>query len=293
MDTITCAALTFAALCLLLVVLMIFRRKCTPQFDIEKQMKISLKAIRKGDDQALFDSVDLFVEEIAKSTRLLNLLDARMALKAVLVLPESFVKVQPRGPSMADISMLDRVNYLSAYLLRRFEWLFQTALQEQVEPVAEEILTAYAKMSFIFAKFHPTLAYMPLVFLERSIQIAISRDKEEVAARCEVILSELIKSFIALSQEKQESLLDLILRALSHLERGVKQSYKHNNEMGVALLMQPFAEIASYVVDEQYKAVPRRDEILAELKRMLQQFTALESVLQKSASSIDSGSDGQ
>lgn len=249
------------------------RTKC---LDSEKLLKLGKRALRHGDDQSLFDAIDHFITCTAKAADTLEIVEARKMLQQMDTFPELFVQITPRNAASADISMLDRTTYLAAFLLRRLEWIFQRALHNHVEPISEEVLKSYAKIGYTLAKFHPTLAFLPLGFLERSIETATLFDCEEVAGRAEVILSELIKSFIALSQEKQESYLELVLRALTHLERGVKISYKKNSGMGVALLMQPFAEIASILVEERYKTLPNRIEILAELKRILQQFGELE-----------------
>jgi hypothetical protein len=256
------------------------------EFVIRRLGKIGLEECRKGYSENIFGYVDIFSEVIAKAIRSKSLQLSKVALRELLGLSEAFVPGEAaHGQKEGGSSLLDRVNFFVAHFSKRLGWLFRLALEEKMDPIAEEIITCYGKMSLFLATCHPTLIHMPLLFIARAADAAAPVGNEEVFVRAGATLSELGKSLVRVSQEKKESMKEAIFLVLSHLEEIMKESFKRNKELSPAILMQPFAEIAEMLAEEAYKDFPDREAVLTELRRCLAEFSALDLVREKAEES--------
>ncbi len=263
-------------------------------FLLEKVVKQCLKAVAEAKEVEAFEWLDAVIEVISKATKNGSSHVASDALDKMLVIVEGYVGAASTSMrsdpfESSKTSLLDRVNYLAVYMCKRLEWLFQSALRENMNPVADEVIGVYGKMSLYFAKYHPTLAHLPLLFIQKCAKIALDADigessKEDAIVQISATVSELTKNYILLAKERGESFQEITFIALSHLEEIAKATFQKNKEMNPALLMQPFAEIGQLIGDERFLVFPARDEILVELKRILSQFNALDLVKKKSAS---------
>ena len=256
------------------------------EFLLNKVTKQCLQFVEKGREKDAFDWLDGLIETACKSTRKGSAHVASYALEQILVLVEGYVGAASKSlrayPALSSqTSLLDRVNYLSVYVCKRFEWIFRCALAAKMDTVAEEVIGVFGKMSLYLIKYHPTLAHVPLLFIEKCAKMALESNFEDVVVRANATLSELTKNYVAMATEKKESLKAITLTALSHLEEIVKATFQKNRETSPALLMQPFAEIGQMMGDAQFQEFPDRDAILQELRRILNQFSALDLIKQK------------
>jgi len=257
-----------------------------PEFLVRRLGKIGLRECRRGHNEHVFGYVDIFSEVIVKAIRSKSMDLARVALEELLGLSEAFVPGEATHRMKEGApTLLDRVNFFVAHFSKRLVWLFRYAVDEKMEPIAEEIISCYGKMSLFLTKFHPTLIHLPLLFIARAADIAARADAEEVFVRAGATLSELGKSLVATSREKNESMREAIFLVLGHLEEIMKESFKRNKELSPAILMQPFAEIAELLAEEQYKEFPDREVVITELRRCLGEFSALDLVQAKKAGS--------
>ncbi|HXF28592.1 MAG TPA: hypothetical protein VN457_01965, partial [Chlamydiales bacterium] len=249
-------------------------------FVLKKAAKEVKKAILRGDEREAFLWIETIVEAASQAIQEGSLRNATLAFENMLQCVDSFVKGSSQSSALSDSSLTDRVQYFSVYLFRRLEWLFARSLSAHMEPVAEGILSTFGKICVSLAQFHPMLSHLPLLFIEKCCNEAIENDADELAARAQATLSELAKTFIRISREKGESKREIVLKALSHLETGVKNNFKKKKEMSVALLMQPFAEIGDLLAEPYYQSFPNREEYIAELRRILQEFSVLDVSIQ-------------
>lgn len=245
-----------------------------------------VKDIEKGKDQEAFDLVDTLVDVLGKSVRTASTYVAVHTLNEMLLVIESYVGatgiyLRGRPEEASKTSLLDRTSYFCAYVSKRLEWVFHFALTEKMEPIAEEIIVIFGKFSLYFVKYHPSLSHLPLLFIERFAKFAIDKGNDEVAIRAQATLSELIKNYMLLAKEKGESMKEIAFNAFSHLEEIVKEMYRKNKEMNVALLMQPFAEIGQFLANPELESLIDREEILNELRRILGEFNALDTLQQR------------
>jgi len=181
-------------------------------------------------------------------------------------------------------TLLDQYNVAEAMVAKRLTWVVSTALETKAPTNFEESVRLYAKLFLAFHNQHSSLGHILLLSLSETAHKAeeIGWDKDlEVTST----LSEVVKTLIDTSLERRISDHDSIKKVLILLEMHVKESFRRDRRISPALLMQPFAEIGQLLAGEQYAALPERDLILSDLKRILSQFAALEGVTSRISSS--------
>jgi hypothetical protein len=268
------------------------------EFLLERVTDECLKSLRNGKNGEALEWLDAVVEVAVKAIKKSGVYLAGRALAQILTIIDGFVK--NAGQNMlgdpftsSDMPLLDKVQYLSAYVSKKLEWVYKNALRENQDPIAEDTINTFGKMSLYFVKWHPSLTHLPLVYIERCANQAIDINNEEVVTRACLTLSELAKNFIAIAKEKGESYRELIFLTLSHLEEILKNNFQRNKGIYPVLLMQPFAEIAQMIGSDGFKSFPDREAILAELKRILTEFNALDLVMAKAQAPYSPPNEGQ
>jgi len=240
------------------------------------------KSVRDGDEKKAYEWLEVAIDSSAKATKKGQNWLASTALQSIQTLIETYVQEVARqdvriltGNPNQRLSFLDKVNSLCIFVSERLLWLFGVSQEAKSAPIAESIISEYGKMSVFFAKHNPKVATIPLAFLK----ICSDRATEPASlTRIALTLSETTKLLMAYSKEKNESYRDLIITSLATLEQVVKMLFRNNREGNVVFLMQPFAEIAEFIGQDDMRAFPDREEYLREIKRVLNEFQALQVV---------------
>jgi hypothetical protein len=184
-----------------------------------------------------------------------------------------------RLPQEAEASLLDRYSVAEALTAKRLIWVVKAACETKNSTALEEIVKLFGKLFLAFHSHHESLGHLLLMTLSQTIQ-KIESEPGESDRDIEVMMacSEVVKSLIDRSIDRQVSEKESIFQVLSLLETYVKQTFRRDKTINPALLMQPFAEVGNMLADARYLNMPDRDDILSELRRLLSQFSALEMV---------------
>jgi hypothetical protein len=182
-------------------------------------------------------------------------------------------------PSEEEESLLDRYSVAEAMTAKRLAWLVKESC-EIGSPVAfEETVRLTDRLFMAFHGFHPSLGFLLLVSLSQTIQKTEGKiEREDRDLEVSIGFSEVVKSLIDRSVDRGVSDKDSILKVLAILETYVKAGFRQEKNVNPALLMQPFAEIGQMLGDPRYNALLDREGILAQLRRVLGQFAAIETV---------------
>lgn len=256
------------------------------KFLLKRLDKVSVWLVKHEREKEAFSWLETAIEVAAKAIDKKNIHVAKDALKAVQTMCEHFMRAASKVGALRPVgtpgpSLLDEVNSLLVYISRRLEWLNSLSLKNNVDPINEEIIGTYAKMSLFFCRFNPDLAKLPLLFVEKCAKTALDAGHDEVVAQTCLTLSEVAKGMLIISKEIGESRKNAIISCLQYLEGIAQAIFQKNKETNLALLMQPFAEVAATLADDVNKQIVERDEVIGELKRILQSFGALDQVLNR------------
>ena len=254
--------------------------------EMEKKCNQSSK---RGNEKEAFVWLDTSFEVLAKTIHSKSMYLAHLALDSVQPMAESFIQgeatsiIQAFNTTQKGMfpSLLDRIKYLTLHITKRLEWAYTQTLKEELDPIAEEMIKTLARLDVYLAKNSPELAHLPLLTIKNSALAALRDGHEDLAVQASATLSELGKSFLTLSKDRNQSYRALVFIVLSQIEEISQELFKQNREINAALLMQPFAEIAEMLANPNYLSLIEREAILEELKRILNQFNALDLVMSK------------
>jgi hypothetical protein len=174
-----------------------------------------------------------------------------------------------------ESSVLDSYTIVEAMVAKRMSSL----LQVESLVVLEMLIWFEGRLVLAFHRRHASLGYLLLFSLSVVLQQVggkIDRTSREIEYI--TMLSEVIKAFIDRTVVTRVSDRTSIFRGLALLESHLKESFRIDRNINPAFLMQPFAEVGQLIADEKYAEMPDRDAIIAELRRLLSQFAALEGV---------------
>ena len=182
-------------------------------------------------------------------------------------------------PSEGEASLLDHYTVAEAMTAKRLSWLVKEAC-ELGNPVAfEETVRFTGRLFVAFHNLHPSLGFLLLVSLSQTAQKVEGKiERWDRDLDISIGFSEIIKSLIDRSVDRSVSDKDSILKVLAILETHIRASFQQEKSINPAFLMQPFAEVGQMLGDAKYQALPDREEILAQLRRILTQFAALDAV---------------
>lgn len=252
---------------------------------IDHLSKALPKAVRQQNETQAVEWIGVAIDSALKSMQHGKIAHVSRSFASMHQLIETYVKELARMQSLAPAelpesptpSFSDKINFLSVYVCERLQWLYENAIRLHVDPVAEEVLSEFAKLALYFSHHNERVAIVAVSFIAKS---ALASKNENSLIRAGLILSELCKAVLVESKARNESLLDLFMDALDAMEQIAKELYRKNKGINPVLLMQPFAEIAQLLGQDSMKQVHGRDEILKEIKRILTSFQSLELVVQ-------------
>lgn len=184
-----------------------------------------------------------------------------------------------RIPSETEETLLDRYSLAEAMTAKRLAWIIKEACEEGSPTALEEIVRFAGKLFLSFHGYHPLLGFVILVTLSQVNQKVDGKiDRWDRDAEINAVFSEIVKSLIDKVLERRIPDTESIAKVLAILETHVKESFRREKMVNPAFLMQPFAEIGQMLAAPRYEALPDREEIIANLRRILAQFAALETV---------------
>lgn len=228
-------------------------------------------AIDTGREDQIFTAVDTLIDGAWQSIADKRTRMCRYYLQQLVTATSLYVQATMKQQKAEEQNtLLEKTHSFVAYIAKRCEWLFHAAYERKLEPIAEEIISSFGKMSLHFAQYHPSLVRLPLIFMQQALQKNAGIE-DEIHVRATATLSEVVKQLISISLEQNTSYKETIQLVLSHLRNSLQIATQPANP---ALLMQPFAEIGQMLADPQYAALPDRDDILTLLQQHLAALTA-------------------
>ena len=246
-----------------------------PLFVLEKLPSQVMHSLQKKEEKAALDWMNFVFETIDKAIETHKFTLANRALDTSRLCFEEYVRQLARIELLTiEPSFLDKVNLVSIMVCEKLQWLYTRARKKEMTPTVQAISLSFGKLCLFLSKHHTKAAALPLQYLVKCAEVG---DEEELI-QATLTLGQACKSLLNLSLEKRESFKELIISSLFNMEKMVKQIYTRNKESNVALLIQPFAEVAESLGSEGLQEVLNRAEILAELKRIFTQFESLQMV---------------
>jgi hypothetical protein len=237
-------------------------------------------AERSSKHDALVQAFELTFSVISAYVGMNDTASLKMFCLRIIDNADLWIRASSKLPGSLDgmnteASVLDRYTIVEAMVAKRMS----SVLQAESLIMLETLIWFEGKLALAFHGRHASLGYLLLFSLSVTLQQVegkIDRTSREIEYI--TMLSEIIKALIDRTAATRISDRTSIFRTLALLESHLKESFRADRSINPAFLMQPFAEVGQLIAEEKYAQVPDRDDIIAELRRLLAQFAALEGV---------------
>jgi hypothetical protein len=257
------------------------RQYSDPLFLLEELPARVIHSLRKKEEGAALEWLNRVFEMVDRAIETHKFTLANRSVDTLRLMTEEYVQQlawielqAPPGSLQEGTSFLDKVTLLSMMVCEKLQWLYMRAIKKEMQPTIQAIASCFGKLSLFLSRHNTKAAALPLQYLSKC---AISADIDALI-QATLTLGQTCKSLLRLSFEKKESFKDLICSCLLNMEEMTKLVYQKDKESNVALLIQPFAEVAESLGTQEMQEVLGRAEILTELKRIFTQFESLQMV---------------
>jgi len=173
----------------------------------------------------------------------------------------------------------DQLSYTLFYVFQRLEIINERAIKHRMEPICSNLITALGRIAIDAAKVDLSLAGYPLHFLGKFAKKAQKNGMEEVADKASFTLLQVGKTILTEVDVTYQNLTDPFFSIILHLEEIAKESFRKDKETSIDLLVEPLNALKEMFQDGTVAEHQDTAVILADINRVLDEFSQLELVL--------------
>lgn len=237
-----------------------------------QQSKLCLKS-RQTQECALW--IDALSEIVVKALQRTSTTLANKVLKELEVLTADYLTLLKSVGGKNNEEMY----YTLGYILERLDFIHSKAIQENLEPISNQIIIIFGKIAFYAAQYDPELAAIPLHFLAKCAKEAQAKGISEANLKASITLQELAKNILDDHEIREKGIRLPLLALINHLEDIAKTTFKTDKSTSILVLMQPFQDLKAILQSESYITNPDSEYIIRDLDRILGEFDALSMIL--------------
>ena len=230
---------------------------------------------------AEFESTALFVEEAFSLGNSANTRkSSNLFLSAVEQVLTAIPQVLPPKEEKEAETLLDMYAIFQAEVAKKLESLAFQVKKSPHDIQWELLIKMVAQVTALFLSIQEHLSSPFLLIMEelaKTLQESHSPKEMELYAGCVEAIKGVIEH--ALSKKKDARVYTSPL--LNKLEYLMKERFRRDRTINPAYLMQPFAEIATFLTHPSFSTLVGREEIVSDLKRILSQFAVLETISER------------
>jgi hypothetical protein len=237
--------------------------------------KEAKKCIKRRNPEVFTLWVDALAEIVVKALQRTSTSLANQVLKELETISCDFLIEAKSSVQKGNESMY----YTLGYILQRFDFIHEKAIQEQLEPISSQIIIILGKIAFYAAQYDPEMATLPLHFLAKCTKEAQGRGFSEASLKASLTLQEVAKNIIDDNIIRKKGIKVPLMSLINHLEDIAKTTFKADKSTSVLVLMQPFQDLKAFLQSENNSTLEDREILIQDLDRIIGEFDALSMVL--------------
>lgn len=259
----------------------------SPSFVVTQISDRAENAIQDDDRNLLLSELDSLAEIALRSVE-----NSRLAMSSqiVQIFPPLLKTYLDSSKSIShtlrdihaekDVRGGDESSFIVFYLLQRFELINDRALRDRQETVCRQMVMMMGKIIVHCAQYDLSMVGFPVHFLAKFGLKAQQHHFEEVAVLTTSTLLEIAKTItteIDVTYAELEEPFQAIINGLAAIARG---TFKKQKNTSIKVLVQPFVDLKALF--QTGKLASHRDTpiIVQQIDNVLEEFTALEQVMQ-------------
>lgn len=139
------------------------------------------------------------------------------------------------------------------------------------------LIKMLSKVTSLFLSLNESFS-VPFLSLTEDLAIYLQEQKSSKEVELYAGSVEAIKAILEFASLKRRDACTYAGPVLHKLESLMKERFRRDRTINPAYLMQPFAEIATFLTHPSFTALPGKEELMSDLKRILSQFAVLETI---------------
>lgn len=242
--------------------------------------KKAQETIRRSDFKAACEWIDTFSDVAMKAISKHHTSLSTASIDHMRTLIRDYLALEKNihfnDEEEKDVS---HVNYTLFYLFQQVEMIFEAALKAGLEPVCSHLVTMLGKTAIYCAKFDLSLANYPLFYIGKLSYEAQKKGLQEVGNRAGPTMLEVSKTIVSEVDIQYIEIKETFSTIVDNLHRIAKETFRNDKSTNINLLMQPFLELKKLFQTEKLAAHQDTPVITNQIDQVLNEFTALETVL--------------
>jgi hypothetical protein len=244
--------------------------------------KESIRTNRDADTWQWMDALsDMAMKAIEKHSFTLLTQSLNALLRIFQIFLESCKSISHPSQDTATESATgrDEVSYTVFSVTNRLEMIYNKALDRHLEPFCSQALALLGKMTLSAAKLDLSLGTFPIQILGKLSTRAQEHHLEDVAIKASGILIEIAKSILSSIDVTYREIKDLFIAITNSLDNIAKMTFRKDKTISIPIIVEPLQTFLLLMQSEKLTNHPDTPLIIANIKRVLDEFMTLEQVL--------------
>lgn len=245
----------------------------------------AFRAIAKDSDETVCNVIESCSEVAVKSIQRHNSSLANHAIDTLGLIGENFLTtskslshpIQDQG--LKEKGVTDSLSFVLVFLCQHLESIYTEAFEKKLELVAGYVITTLARISIYAAKTDVSLLTLPLFYINKIAQHAMENRFQDVGIKATIGLSNVAMSIAEAKDIQYQDLKSPFVSIISTMDMIAKETFRNDKSTKIAVLVEPFRKLQQLIQTDPIKQHQDQSVIEDQLKLVLGEFSALETVL--------------
>ena len=179
-----------------------------------------------------------------------------------------------------QLGIADKVSYVLFFILQRLEIIANKALDAKLDLVSQNMTSVFGKMILSSGQCDMSLATYSIHYMGKWALKAQAHRVPDIAEKATVMFVEVSKSLVQDVDLTYEEIKEPFLSLIRYMHELAKEMFRQDKKMSTKLLTQPFRDLRALFTDSKIAGHQDAPAIIADLDRVLGEFSALDAVLQ-------------
>lgn len=204
--------------------------------------------------------------------------EMREIMRVFLDATKSIATVGPDEQAKAR-GITDKVSYTLFFFFDRLDMIYQKAISMGLTQICSSIVTLLGKICIYAAQCDLSLVGYVVDYIGKFCMLAEKKKLPEISLKGTCTLTEASKTIINEIPLTYMDLKDPFFSIIMQLNEIGKEAFRQNKQSSIALLSAPFQDLKILFQSPKVAEHPDTPVILAEIERVMAEWTTLETVL--------------
>ncbi len=179
-----------------------------------------------------------------------------------------------------EVGGADPISYTLFFMFQKLEMINEKALEGRLEPLCSDLMALLGKIAIYSSQFDISLVAFPVHYMGKFVQLAQEHKMQEVADRTTLTLLEVGKVIVQDKNLQYLEIRDVFLSIIHYMHEIAKETFRQDKTTNIKMLLLPFIQLKALFAAEPVSSHRDAQVIIQNVKNVIEEFSALESVMQ-------------